>query len=249
MNDKLVKTVVVSGGNGKMGNLVTDYIESRDDFKVVGIFDPTYTEGEYPKINNLEDVDSDIVIEFSPASEINNNLEKLRKINSNLIIGSSGITESVITSLIKFENRTIFVIPNFSVGAALQKITSNIIARSFENVEIVEKHHSGKQDAPSGTAIDLALSLPNNLKSTGIEGDFYSKNNINDKMIMSLRDDIFMAEQEVLFSNEFEHLNSEHIINDRRAYLFGVKLLLDNIDNFQGFVYGLETILNKNISI
>ena len=54
MNDKLVKTVVVSGGNGKMGNLVTDYIESRDDFKVVGIFDPTYTEGEYPKINILE---------------------------------------------------------------------------------------------------------------------------------------------------------------------------------------------------
>ena len=62
MNDKLVKTVVVSGGNGKMGNLVTDYIESRDDFKVVGIFDPTYTEGEYPKINNLEDINSDIVI-------------------------------------------------------------------------------------------------------------------------------------------------------------------------------------------
>jgi 4-hydroxy-tetrahydrodipicolinate reductase len=130
-----------------------------------------------------------------------------------------------------------------------KKITSNIIAQSFENVEIVEKHHSGKQDAPSGTAIDLALSLPENLKSTGIEGDFYSKNNINDKFIMSLRDDKFMAEQEVLFSNEFEQLNSEHIVNDRRAYLFGVKLLLDNIDSFQGFVYGLETILNKNISI
>ncbi len=44
------------------------------------------------------------------------------------------------------------------------------------------------------------------------------------KFIMSLRDDKFMAEQEVLFSNEFEHLNSEHIVNDRRAYLFGVKL-------------------------
>jgi dihydrodipicolinate reductase len=66
---------------------------------------------------------------------------------------------------------------------------------------------------------------------------------------MSLRDDKFMAEQDVLFSNEFEQLNSEHIVNDRRAYLFGVKLLLDNIDSFQGFVYGLETILNKNISI
>ena len=66
---------------------------------------------------------------------------------------------------------------------------------------------------------------------------------------MSLRDDKYMAEQEVLFSNEFEHLNSEHIVNDRRAYLFGVKLVLDNVDNFKGFVYGLETILNRNISI
>ena len=95
MNDKLVKTVVVSGGSGKMGNLITDYLESRDDFKVVGIFDPSYTEGEYSKVNNLENVDSDIVIEFSPASEINDNLEKLLKTNSTLIIGSSGIEEKV----------------------------------------------------------------------------------------------------------------------------------------------------------
>jgi len=245
----LVKTVVVSGGNGKMGNLITDYLESRDDFKVVGIFDPSYTEGEYSKVNNLENVDSDIVIEFSPASEINDNLEKLLKTNSTLIIGSSGIEEKLVANLRSLENRSIFVIPNFSVGAALQKITSNIIAQSFESVKIVEKHHSGKQDAPSGTAIDLALSLPNTLKSNGIEGDFYSKNVINDKMIMSLRDDKYMAEQEVLFSNEFENLNTEHIVSDRRAYLFGVKLVLDNIDSFQGFVYGLETILNKNISI
>ncbi len=121
MNDKLVKTVVVSGGNGKMGNLVTDYIESRDDFKVVGIFDPTYTEGEYPKINNLEDIDSDIVIEFSPASEINDNLEKLLKTNSNLIIGSSGIEESVIASLRKFENRTIFRYSKFFCRCSITK--------------------------------------------------------------------------------------------------------------------------------
>ena len=65
-----------------------------------------------------------------------------------------------------------------------------------------------------------------------MRGDFYSKNDINDKIIMSLRDDKYMAEQEVLFSNEFEHLNSEHIVNDRRAYLFGVKLVLDNVDKF-----------------
>ena len=249
MNDKLVKTVVVSGGNGKMGNLVTNYLESRDDFKVVGIFDPTYTEGEYSKVNNLENVDSDIVIDFSPASVINDNLEKLYNSSSTLIIGSSGIDEKVEANLRSLENRSIFVIPNFSVGAALQKITSKIIAQSFQKVEIVEKHHSGKQDAPSGTAIDLALSLPDNLKSSGIGGDFYSKNDINDKIIMSLRDDKYMAEQEVLFSNEFEHLNSEHIVNDRRAYLFGVKLVLDNVDNFKGFVYGLETILDRNISI
>ena len=249
MNDKLVKTVVLSGGNGKMRNLVTNYLESRDDFKVVGIFDPTYKEGEYSKVNNLENVDSDIVIDFSPASVINDNLEKLYKPSSTLIIGSSGIDKKIEANLRSLENRSIFVIPNFSVGAALQKITSKIIAQSFQKVEIVEKHHSGKQDAPSGTAIDLAISLPDNLKSSRIGGDFYSKNYINDKIIMSLRDDKYMAEQEVLFSNEFEHLNSEHVVNDRRAYLFGVKLVLDNVDNFKDFVYGLETILDRNISI
>ena len=106
-----------------------------------------------------------------------------------------------------------------------------------------------KQDAPSGTAIDLANSLPSELISHKKNGDFYQTNQINNKNIYSLRDDVFLAEQEVDFENEFESFNLDHKVNDRKAYLYGVKVVLDLYNDLQGFSLGLENLIAKKINI
>ena len=249
MNEIVQTTVLISGGAGSMGKLVTDYINSREDFTITAIHDPNYEGQEYKNCKNLKNIEEDVVIEFSPASVINENIESLLNSNTNLIIGSSGVSAEILSKLKTITDRKIIVIPNFSIGAAYQKLFSLAISENFDSTNITEKHHGKKQDAPSGTAIDLANALPSELNSHEKDGDFYQINNVNNKNIYSLRGDKFVAEQEIDFVNEYESFILNHKVNDRRAYLYGVKVVLDLYNDMEGFNLGLENLIAKKINI
>ena len=249
MNEIAQNTVLISGGAGSMGQLVSSYINSRDDFTQSAIHDPNYQGQEYKIYKDLTSIEEDVVFEFSPASVINENIKALLKSDANIIIGSSGVSSEMLSKLKTITDRKVIVIPNFSIGAAYQKLFAIALSDKFNSVNIFEKHHSKKQDAPSGTAIDLVNSLPSELNSHEQDGDFYQINNVNNKNIFSLRDDKFLAEQEVDFVNEYESFNLDHKVYDRKAYLYGVKVVLDLYNDLEGFNLGLENLIAKKINI
>ncbi len=249
MNEIAENTVLISGGAGSMGQLVSDYINSRDDFTLTAIYDPNYKGQEYKTYKDLENIEEGVVFEFSPASVINENIDSLLNSDADLIIGSSGVSSDMLLRLKTITDRKVIVIPNFSIGAAYQKLFSIVLSDNFKSVNITEKHHGKKQDAPSGTAIDLANSLPSEIKTHEQDGNFYQMNNVNKKNIYSLRDDKFLAEQEVDFLNEYESFNLEHKVYDRKAYLYGLKVVLDLYHDLEGFNFGLENLIAKNINI
>jgi len=249
MNEIAQNTVLISGGAGSMGQLVSSYINSRDDFTQSAIHDPNYQGQEYKIYKDLTSIEEDVVFEFSPASVINENIMALLKSDANIIIGSSGVSSEMLSKLKTITDRKVIVIPNFSIGAAYQKLFAIALSDKFNSVNIFEKHHSKKQDAPSGTAIDLVNSLPSELNSHEQDGDFYQINNVNNKNIFSLRDDKFLAEQEVDFVNEYESFNLDHKVYDRKAYLYGVKVVLDLYNDLEGFNLGLENLIAKKINI
>ena len=249
MNEIAQNTVLISGGAGSMGQLVSSYINSRDDFTQSAIHDPNYQGQEYKIYKDLTSIEEDVVFEFSPASVVNENIEALLKSDANIIIGSSGVSSEMLSKLKTITDRKVIVIPNFSIGAAYQKLFAIALSDKFNSVNIFEKHHSKKQDAPSGTAIDLANSLPSELNSHEQDGDFYQINNVNNKNVFSLRDDKFLAEQEVDFVNEYESFNLDHKVYDRKAYLYGVKVVLDLYNDLEGFNLGLENLIAKKINI
>ena len=249
MNEIAQNTVLISGGAGSMGQLVSSYINSRDDFTQSAIHDPNYQGQEYKIYKDLTSIEEDVVFEFSPASVINENIMALLKSDANIIIGSSGVSSEMLSKLKTITDRKVIVIPNFSIGAAYQKLFAIALSDKFNSVNIFEKHHSKKQDAPSGTAIDLVNSLPSELNSHEQDGDFYQINNVNNKNVFSLRDDKFLAEQEVDFANEYESFNLDHKVYDRKAYLYGVKVVLDLYHDLDGFNLGLENLIAKKINI
>ena len=249
MNEIAQNTVLISGGAGSMGQLVSDYINSRDDFTLTAIHDPNYKGQEYKIYKDLTSIEEDVVLEFSPASVINQNIDSLLNSDADLIIGSSGVSSEMLSKLKSTTDRKVIVIPNFSIGAAYQKLFSLALSHNFNSVNITEKHHGKKQDAPSGTAIDLANSLPSKVNSHEQDGDFYQINNVNKKNIYSLRNDKFLAEQEVDFVNEYESFNLDHKVYDRTAYLYGVKVVLDLYQDIEGFNLGLENLIAKKINI
>ena len=77
MNEIAQNTVLISGGAGSMGQLVSDYINSRDDFTLTAIHDPSYKGQEYKSYEDLTNIEEDVVLEFSPASVINENIDSL----------------------------------------------------------------------------------------------------------------------------------------------------------------------------
>ena len=126
---------------------------------------------------------------------------------------------------------------------------SVILSEEFENKHIIEKHHSNKKDAPSGTAIDLANNIEtknNNISETDTENIL---NIINNIQIESIRSDEFLAEQIVNMSNESEVFITEHIVKDRKAYISGINLVLDNLPSLDGYYFGLESILKDRFKI
>ena len=119
MNEIANTTVLISGGAGSMGQLVSEYINTREDFTLSAIHDPNYKKEDYKIYTDLIDINEDLVIEFSPASVINDNVEKLIDSDVDIIIGSSGLNPDLLSALKNSaDNRKIIVIPNFSVGAA-----------------------------------------------------------------------------------------------------------------------------------
>ena len=207
------------------------------------------TKGRNKNYKDLKNIEEGVVFEFSPASVINENIDSLLNSDADLIIGSSGVSSDMLLRLKTITDRKVIVIPNFSIGAAYQKLFSIVLSDNFKSVNITEKHHGKKQDAPSGTAIDLANSLPSEIKTHEQDGNFYQMNNVNKKNIYSLRDDKFLAEQEVDFLNEYESFNLEHKVYDRKAYLYGLKVVLDLYHDLEGFNFGLENLIAKNINI
>ena len=91
--------------------------------------------------------------------------------------------------------------------------------------------------------------MPSEINSHEQNGDFYQINNVKNKNIYSLRDDKFLAEQEVDFVNEYESFNLDHKVYDRKAYLYGVKVVLDLYHDLEGFNLGLENLIAKKINI
>ena len=243
LNEIANKTVIVSGGKGSMGVMVSDFINHLDGFEVIGIIDPGEGDSKFKNLSISDNLMSDYIFEFAPASVVNENIKILAKNESKLIIGSSGVNDESI-ELLKNSSKGIALIPNFSAGAAFQKVFSQQLSNTFKNVHIVEKHHSNKEDAPSGTSKDLASSLEN-INSEDIEGEYFATTKENSINIYSLRSDNYLAEQEVVFSNTFEEFIVDHKVNDRKAYLTGIEIVLREMENINYYIHGLETLMKK----
>ncbi len=247
-----IKTIAISGGNGKMGTLLSDLIDNNKSYEISGVYDPVSNNDKYPNFQNYNEIKAHYLFEFSPANQVNGNIKYQldKNVNYGLIVGSSGLTNESIDILKKIsEHRLVIIIPNFSIGASYQKMISVILSEEFENKHIIEKHHSNKKDAPSGTSIDLANNLKSENNSTSESETEKILNIINNIQIESIRSDEYLAEQIVNMSNESEVFITEHIVKDRKAYLSGINLVLDNLPMLDGYYFGLESILKDRFKI
>ncbi|MGA7689416.1 MAG: 4-hydroxy-tetrahydrodipicolinate reductase, partial [Jiangellales bacterium] len=146
--------VAVVGAAGKMGSAACDAVTADPAMTLVAALD----QGD--DLARLVDADAQVVVDFTHPEAVMATVEAAIAAGIHLVIGTTGFTDErlrqVESWLAQQRGIGVLVAPNFSVGAVLMMRFAEQAAAFFDSVEIIELHHPGKADAPSGTAVRTA---------------------------------------------------------------------------------------------
>jgi len=144
----------------------------------------------------------------------------------------------------------VFVAPNFAIGSALMQRFAAQAARYLPAVEIVELHHDGKADAPSGTAAATADAIeaarpeawtgPSSESLPGVRGGERAGIRIH-----SIRLPGLVAHQEVIFGGQGQTLTIRHDSTDRTSFVPGVLMAIRWVPSHPGLTVGLDALLDR----
>jgi 4-hydroxy-tetrahydrodipicolinate reductase len=218
-----VINVAVSGAAGRMGETVCRAVEGAEDMALVGRADPQLETA-------LADVlgDADVVVDFSTPDSALANARACLEAGVHCVMGTSGADFS---SLEGVGEGNLFVAPNFAIGAVLMMKFAVEAAAHMPECEIVELHHDGKLDAPSGTANRTAELIAD------------AGGNVHEP-IHSVRLPGLVAHQEVLFGGAGQTLTIRHDSVDRESFMPGVLLAIRRVGELETSpVVGLEQLL------
>lgn len=245
--------VAVCGAFGKMGKEVCQAVENSSDMELAAKID--IIGDVYKSIEEAYNtVKFDVVVDFTQPKSIFENAKYCLNHEIKIVIGTTGLKDEEIAVLktLSAQNKTgCLIAPNFSTGAVLMMMFSQMAAKYFDNAEIIELHHNQKKDAPSGTAIKTALMM-SQAKETFKKGNCPETETIegsrggtsySDIQIHSVRMPGYIASQEVIFGSSGQIFKIRHDSMDRQCYMGGVLLAVRHVVDKNDFVYGLENIL------
>ncbi|MDD5447882.1 MAG: 4-hydroxy-tetrahydrodipicolinate reductase [Actinomycetota bacterium] len=252
--------VVVFGGLGNVGREIAKAVWEDEELELYAIVDSRAAgeKTEYPEVvafRTAAEMDSsriDVMVDFTVAEAAVSNIHWALDNGVHSVVGTTGISDDEID---KIRNKAgakanVIIAPNFSLGAILMMNFAERAARVFKQCEIIELHHKGKKDAPSGTAMMTAkrvakelgdssrVSLESGEKVKGSRGG-----EVEGLRIHSVRLDGLMAHQEVIFGSPGETLTIKHDTVDRRCYAPGVIMAVKAIPGMSGLTIGIESLL------
>ncbi|WP_075982112.1 4-hydroxy-tetrahydrodipicolinate reductase [Bacillus massilinigeriensis] len=260
--------VVVAGPRGKMGREAVQMVLKTENYQLVAVIDYkndgkklSDLEGfhniEVPVYSNIEtcfqNVSAHVLIDLTTPEIGMHHTKTALTYGVRPVVGTTGFTKENLDELRAIcEEKQLgcIIAPNFAIGAVLMMKFSQMAAKYFQDIEIIELHHDQKLDAPSGTAIKTAEMIGEVRESKG-QGHPNEKETINgargakfDGMhIHSVRLPGLVAHQQVLFGSDGQTLTIRHDSYNRASFMSGVKLSVDTVLNLDTLVYGLENIL------
>lgn len=239
--------ILVNGAAGRMGQLTVRTLSTHSDMQVVA---------QTGRTDNLANViqnhQPDVVVDFTQADSALTNLDTILENNARPVMGTSGLTHSMVRQAAeRFPGQGGVIAPNFSVAAVLAMKYAGEMARHFPDVEIIEMHHAGKLDSPSGTALRTAEILSASRKKTHPEHSGKTHETIAGARgathegiaIHAIRLPGVLAQLQIVFGSQGETLTLRHDTIDRKCFMKGIVLACQKVMALNQLVHGLEHIL------
>ena len=223
--------IIITGANGKMGKVVKSVIDGRDDCKIVAGVDIYGDSADFPVYRTISDVkeNADVVIDFSNPSLLDELLAYGKENKVALIIATTGYDEEQKKKIEQAsKDSAIFFTYNMSLGinllANLAKKATEVLGGGFD-IEIIEKHHNQKIDAPSGTALMLADAICEvTSEPMKYEYDRHSKREkrtANEIGLHSVRGGTIVGEHEIIFAGRDEIITLSHSARSKEIFAVG----------------------------
>ncbi|MCI5821724.1 MAG: 4-hydroxy-tetrahydrodipicolinate reductase [Lachnospiraceae bacterium] len=224
---------IMHGCNGHMGRVITDICKNDENIEIVAgidLFDGI--ENDYPVFKTLDDcdVDADVIIDFCSAKAVDGLLDYCEKTKMPVVLCTTGLSDEQIARVSQVA-KTVPVLrsANMSLGIntlmdLLKKATAVFADAGFD-VEIVEKHHNQKLDAPSGTALALADSINEVLNNEyAYKYDRSQERKKREKKeigISAVRGGNIVGEHEVIFAGTDEVITFKHTAYSKGVFAKG----------------------------
>lgn len=246
--------VLICGANGMMGKTVNSCIKEREDCTVLcGVDLNTAQYDEFPIFSSFSEVTEkpDVIIDFSHPSVLKNVLEYAQSTGTPVVFATTGYSDEQIAEIKKAAQ----VIPafftfNLSLGinllVELAKKATSILGEQFD-IEIVEKHHHLKIDAPSGTAIMLANAINETSDNKyNYNYDRHSQRKKRDKNeigIHAVRGGTIVGEHEVIFAGHDEVITLSHSAASKGVFAAGSVNAAMYIANCKPGLYDMSSLV------
>ena len=248
--------VILNGCNGAMGRAVTKVVSESLDVEIVAGIDKNIEmhQNSYEVFNNIFDykAKADVIIDFSHPSCLDDILSYGKKNNTPMVIATTGLSSEdykKIESVAK--NVPIFKTANMSLGVNLLidlvKKAALALQENFD-IEIIEKHHNKKVDAPSGTALMIADAINEELDNSmeykyGREGK-KAKREEKEIGIHAVRGGTIPGEHTVIFAGLDEILEVKHTALSKNVFASGAVKAAKFIVNKENGLYKMEDLMN-----
>ncbi|HJM89549.1 MAG TPA: 4-hydroxy-tetrahydrodipicolinate reductase [Dehalococcoidia bacterium] len=261
---------VAVSGSGTMGTTVVAAVEAGGEMQVVGLVEPLVEEpsgtsavwvsasGEnYPLHADpaalFAAASPDVVVDFTNAQFTPRLIDAALDAGVRPVVGTSGVTGETIDALrarCASEQRGAVVAANFALGAVMLMHLAEVASPYFDAAEIIELHHDGKVDAPSGTALETAR-LMREARGRDFEHPEPELTHIDGTRggaeggvgIHSVRLPGFVAHQEVIFGGVGQTLSLRHDSTGRDSFMPGVLLAIREVMRREELVVGLDALI------
>lgn len=260
--------IIIAGPRGRMGEEAVKMVMDTPEFELVAALDrkhggetlsdigfkgsdaPIYTDVR----NCFSDQLADVLIDLTTPEFGYIHTKAALEHGVRPVVGTTGFTDEQLQELKELsESKELgcIIAPNFAIGAVLMMKFSQLAAKYFGDVEIIELHHDKKLDAPSGTAVKTAQMI-NDVREPKQQGHPEEKETLpgargaemNGMHIHSVRLPGLIAHQQVLFGADGETLTIRHDSYNRASFMSGVKVCVETVMKTKTLVYGLENILD-----
>ena len=249
--------IIMHGCNGKMGQVITGLCKDDEAACIVaGIDIVDNRDNGYPVFTDIDacDIDADVIIDFAAAAAVDKLLDYSKRKGIPVVLCTTGLTPDQITKVAETsKDVAVLKSANMSLGIntimKLLKDAANVFAPAGFDIEIVEKHHNQKVDAPSGTALALADSI-NEARDNEYEY-IYDRSQVRKKRdakeigISAVRGGTIVGEHEVIFAGVDEVIEIKHTAYSKSVFAKGAIEAAKFLAGKPSGMYDMADVINQ----